>query len=86
MEVTTNQNMVWKIFVESLVIHRRDTSIYKTKIEAIEWFFYIKHITNPMTSVKKEVKQEDQAIIMSKRKSFNLVRTERFDRWLPISQ
>jgi hypothetical protein len=34
-------------FEESLVIHRRDTSVYKTKIKAIWWSFHIEHITNP---------------------------------------
>jgi hypothetical protein len=39
-----------------------------------------------MTSVKKEAKQENQAIIMLKRKSFNLIRTEGSDRRLSISR
>jgi hypothetical protein len=39
-----------------------------------------------VTSVKKEAKQKDEAIIMSKRKSLNLVRIEGSDRQLPISR
>jgi hypothetical protein len=44
-------------FEESSVTHRRDTSVHKTKIEAIGWYFYIEHITNPLTSVKKYADQ-----------------------------
>jgi hypothetical protein len=44
---------------ESPVIHRWDTSVYKTKIEAIGWSFYIEHTTNPVTSMKKEAEHED---------------------------
>jgi hypothetical protein len=73
-------------FEESSVIHQRDTSVYKIKIEAIWWSFHIEHITNPMPSVKKKVEQEDEAIIMSKRKSLNLVRTKGSDRRLPINR
>jgi hypothetical protein len=54
------------------------------KIEVIGWSFYIEHITNPMTSVKKHVEQEDEATIMSKMKLLNLIRTEGSDRWLLI--
>jgi hypothetical protein len=51
---------------ESRVTHRRDTGVYKIKIEAIGWSFHIEHITNPMTSVKKDTEQEDEATILSK--------------------
>jgi hypothetical protein len=49
---------------ETPVTRRRDTSVYKEKIEAIGWYFYIEHITNPMTSVKKEAEYEDETTIM----------------------
>jgi hypothetical protein len=39
-----------------------------------------------VTSVKKEAEQEDEAIIMLKRKSFNLVRPEGSDRRLVINR
>jgi hypothetical protein len=48
-------------------------------------FFYIEHINKPVTSGKKDAEQEDEAAIMPKMKSFSLVRTEGFDRRLPIS-
>jgi hypothetical protein len=86
MKVTTNQKKVWKIFVESPVIHWRDISIYKKKIEVIEWSFYIEHITNPVTSVKKEVEHEDEATIRLKMKSLIVVRIEESNQWLPISR
>jgi hypothetical protein len=35
--------------------------------------FYIEHITNPVTLVKKDVEQEDEASIMLKMKSLSLV-------------
>jgi hypothetical protein len=35
------------------------------KIEATWCSFYIEHITNPATSVKKEVTHEDEATILS---------------------
>jgi hypothetical protein len=69
---------------KSSVTHRWDTSIYKIKIEVIEWSFHIEHITNPVISVKKEVEHEDEATILSKMKLISLVRTEASDRWLPI--
>jgi hypothetical protein len=47
-------------FIESPVIHRWDTKI---KIEAIWWSFHIKHVTNPVTSMKKEAEHEDGATI-----------------------
>jgi hypothetical protein len=49
---------------ENSVTHRWDTSIYKTKIKVIGWSFHIEHITNPVTSVKKEVEHEDEATIL----------------------
>jgi hypothetical protein len=61
---------------ESSVTHRWDTGIYKTKIEDIWWYFHIEHITNPVTSLKKDVEQEDETTIMSKMKSLSLVRTD----------
>jgi hypothetical protein len=42
--------------------------------------FYIEHIANPVTSVKKDAEQEDESIIMSKMKSHSLVQTEGSDR------
>jgi BMFP domain-containing protein YqiC len=75
-----------EFFEESLVTHQRDTSVYKIKIEFIGWSFHIEYITNPVTSVKKDVEQENKATLMSKMKSLSLVRIEGFDQWLPISQ
>jgi hypothetical protein len=69
---------------ESPVTYGRDTSVCKTKIEAIGWFFHIEHITNPVTSVKKDTKQKDEVTILSKMKLINLVRTEASDQWLSI--
>jgi hypothetical protein len=69
---------------ESSVTHRWDTSVYKIKIKVIGWSFYIKHITNPVISVKKYAEQEDEAIILSKMKLISLVWTEASDRWLSI--
>jgi hypothetical protein len=54
---------------------RRDTGMYKTKIKVIWRSFYIEHITNLVTSVKKDVKQEDETTILSKMKLISLVRT-----------
>jgi hypothetical protein len=71
---------------ESPVTHRQDTSVYKKKIEAIRWSFHIEHITNPVTLVKKDAEQEDDATIMRKMKSLSLVWTEGSDRRLPISR
>jgi hypothetical protein len=48
--------------------------------------FYIEHITNPVTSVKKDAEQEDEAAIMPKMKLLSLIRTEGFDWRLPISR
>jgi hypothetical protein len=48
--------------------------------------FYIKHITNPVTLVKKDVEQEDEAAIMPKMKLLSLIRIEGSDRLLPISR
>jgi hypothetical protein len=73
-------------FEESSATHRRDTSMYKIKIETIWWSFYIKHITNPITLVKKDAEQEDEVAIMSKMKSVSLVRTEGSDQRLSISR
>jgi hypothetical protein len=61
---------------ESSVTHWWDTNVYKIKIKVIGWSFYIEHITNPVTSVKKDVEQEDKATILSKIKLISLVRTE----------
>jgi hypothetical protein len=58
---------------ESSVTHWWDTNIYKIKIEATGWSFYIEHITNPVTLVKKDVEQEDKATIISKMKLISLV-------------
>jgi hypothetical protein len=69
---------------ESSVTHERYTSVYKTKIEVIGWYFYIEHITNPVTSMKKDVEQEDKATILLKMKLISLVWIEASDRWLPI--
>jgi hypothetical protein len=71
---------------ESPITHWWDTSVYKTKIEAIWWSFHIEHITNPVMSMKKDVEQEDEATILSKKKLISLVQTEVSDRWLPIRQ
>jgi hypothetical protein len=35
--------------------------------------FYIKHINNPVTSVKKDAEKEDESAIRSKMKSLSLV-------------
>jgi hypothetical protein len=48
--------------------------------------FYIEHITNPIISVKKDAKQEDEITIMPKMKSLSLVRTEGSNQRLPISR
>jgi hypothetical protein len=40
---------------------------------------FIKHITNAITSVKKDDKQEDETSIMPKMKSLSLIRTEESD-------
>jgi hypothetical protein len=66
------------------IVNRRDTSVYKTKIEVIWWSFHIEHITNPVTSGKKDAEQEAEATILSKMKSISLVRTETSDWWLSI--
>jgi hypothetical protein len=73
-------------FEESSVTHRWDTSIYKTKIESRGWYFHIEHITNPITSVKTDAEQEDEAPIMPEMKSLILVQTEGSNRQLPISR
>jgi hypothetical protein len=44
-----------KDFKKDSATHWRDTSMYKIKIEVIWWSFYIEHITNLVTSVKKDV-------------------------------
>jgi hypothetical protein len=46
--------------------------------------FYIEHITNAVTSVKKVAEQDGEAIIIPKMKSLSLVRTKGSDRRLPI--
>jgi hypothetical protein len=61
-----------------------DTSVCKTKIEVIWWSFHIEYNTNPMTSVKKDTKQDDEATVLLKIKLTSLVRTEASDQWLPI--
>jgi hypothetical protein len=63
-------------FEESSVTHWRDTSVYKTKMEVIWWYFHIEHIINHVISVKKDAKQENEVTIMSKMKSLSLVQTE----------
>jgi hypothetical protein len=63
-------------FEESSVTHWRDTSVYKTKMEVIWWYFHIEHIINPVISVKKDVEQENKATIIPKMKSLSLVQTE----------
>jgi hypothetical protein len=70
---------VHDFFEESLATLRRDTNVYNIKIEAIWWYFYIEYITNSVTSVKKDVEQEDGAIIILKMKSLSLVQTEGSD-------
>jgi hypothetical protein len=46
-----------------------------TKIEAIGWSFYIEHITNPITLLKKDAEQKDKSTIMPKKmKSLSLSR------------
>jgi hypothetical protein len=42
----------------------------------MECSFHIEHITNPVTSLKKDAEQEDKAIILLKMKLISLVRTE----------
>jgi hypothetical protein len=54
----------------SSVTHRRDTSIYKIKIEVIKWSFHIEHITNLVTSMKRDVDQEDETTILLKKWSW----------------
>jgi hypothetical protein len=56
-----------------------------TKLEGIRWSFHIEHITNPVTSMKKEAEHEDEVTIRPKMKSLILVRIEGFNRRLPIS-
>jgi hypothetical protein len=54
-------------FIEgSPVIHQRNFNAYKIKIKVIGFSFHIEHITNSVTSVKKEATLEDEAIILSK--------------------
>jgi hypothetical protein len=87
MEVTTNQNKMWRICIglkKAQLPHLRDISVYKTKTEVIGWSFHIEHITNPVTSVKKEAEHEDQATILSQVKLISLVQTEVSDQWVPI--
>jgi hypothetical protein len=69
---------------ESPVTYGWDTSVCKTKIEVIWWSFYIEYIINPVTPMKKDTEQEDEATILSKKKLISLVRTEASDRWLLI--
>jgi hypothetical protein len=45
----------------------------RQKLKSYDDFFYIEHITNPVTSVKKDVEQEDETSIMPKMKSLSLV-------------
>jgi hypothetical protein len=77
---------VHDFFEESLATLPRDTNVYKIKIEAIWWYFYIEYITNSVISVKKDAEQEDGAIIILKMKSLSLVQTERSDLRLLISR
>jgi hypothetical protein len=88
MKVTTNQSKMWRIFIgfKKDQLPTNEIPAYtRLKLKVIGWSFHIEHIINPVTSVKKDAEQEDEATIMLKMKSLILFRTERSDRWLPIS-
>jgi hypothetical protein len=49
-----------RLSIKEISTHRRQ------KLKSYGDLFHIEHITNPVTSVKKEATHEDEAIILSK--------------------